>query len=206
MRPPDLNTAIARAGCMFDGLIPPEQSDTLRQAVASAEDPYAYQLEQHISDQLVPDDHVSAVGRRYAAQAWVVYVLAMLAHSRADEAAAWFYLSEARFRQGQLEADYVALKRIDQAKAAGRKGGQKAGLKRSPLMRRCFQLLTTRRPTKGWNSEEEAVAAITPELIDFSTRDCGDDLTRDELAPRVMRWMATHPDFRDAYEGRTPQT
>ncbi|WP_374354207.1 hypothetical protein [Thermomonas sp.] len=191
---------------MFDGLIPPEQSETLRQAVASAEDPYAYQLEQHISDQLVPDDHVSAVGRRYAAQAWVVYVLAMLAHSRGDEAAAWYYLSETRFRQGQLEADYVALKRIAQIKAAGRKGGQKTGLQSSPLMRQCIHLLAKKRPPTGWTSHEQAFVAIAPELIDFSTFEFGDVVTRDELASRVVSWIATRPDFRDAYEGKTSQT
>jgi hypothetical protein len=201
---PDLDQVLLQINLDFDWLIDSAAKKPFREAVLACQDVNAPELRHWLSDNFLPSEITGAVGRDYAARAWIAFVQATQAHERGDASAAWYYVSEAQYQFGRMNADYVAMERIDRIRTAGRKGGLKAGIQRDPIKRECIHLLNLHRPTDGWISHDHAFDCIAAELIDFSARE-GEDLTRDALRQKVKVWLIKDPDAKTAYEGKERQ-
>lgn len=146
-------------------------------------------------------DLPGAVRRSYLAYALVALIHAERAAAGGQDACAWHHISEARYRVGMAEADYIAVNRMDRLRTGGRKGRRSLAAKRESIAQECAALLCSLRPKQGWASYEAAAEGIVEEVADFIARR---DIPGISEYPDdyVLRLMKSHPEVQKAFLGK----
>jgi hypothetical protein len=171
---PDLRVALARIDADLAGKLFSEAEDSYaayKRAAQGEADLTSPHLRERLIAELTGSHPLNSIRWSYLADALIALVRAERAAVDGMDNYAWHYVSEARYRIGMAEGDYIALERKDQQRISGRKGAEKRAEKlagrREPVVYKCSELLRSVRPLEGWASPQAAAERITQELADF---------------------------------------
>jgi hypothetical protein len=203
---PDLRVALARIDADLAGKLSSGADDSYaayKRAAQGETDLTPPHVRERLSAELSETHPFNSIRLSYLADALVALVRAERAAVDGMDNYAWHYVSEARYRIGMAEGNYIALERKDVKRISGLKGGEKHAEKlagrREPVAYRCSELLRSMRPPGGWASPQAAAERITQELADF----IADNEIRgfsDYPFEYVIRLMKDHPLVQKAYE------